>query len=84
MNKKLELVSGNLSIAIESELTKEGIPVLQVGKISEERKLNLVTGEAFLANTNDDILSIEFHTVAGVEVWLKHLFAIHQHLSNKE
>ena len=68
MNKKLEIVSGNLSIAIESELNEEGIPVLQVGKISEERKLNMVTGEVFLTNTNDDILSIEFHTIAGVEV----------------
>ena len=81
--KKLKLVSGNLSISINAELNEHNIPVLQVGRIPEENKAALNTGEKYVANTNDDILSIEFLTIEGVEVWLRNLYTIHEYLTNK-
>ena len=81
--KKLELVSGNLSISINAELNEQNIPVLQVGRIPDGNKVDLNTGEKYVANTNDDILSIEFLTIEGVEVWLRNLYSIHEYLLNK-
>ena len=81
--KKLKLVSGDLTISIAAELNEDDIPILQVGRIRDESKIDLNTGDIFLAKMSDDILSIEFKTIEGVDVWLHELYEIRQHLTNK-